>query len=116
MRQDVAVKHKLTDDGRVSEGDQDLHRAADRKIDDVLPANERHRLAVNLGHLKIELVNVKDVLLVSNVLDRPLLHRAEYGFVINLGRIELSASHVKLVGVSILRERHGTLLSNRLGA
>jgi hypothetical protein len=85
----MAVKHELPDDDGIGEGDQDFHRTADGEIHDVLMADERYRLAVNLRHLEIELVNVKDVLLVGDVLDRPLLYRAECGLDIDPVGIEL---------------------------
>ena len=114
MRQDVAVKHELADNDWISERDQNLHRALDGKIDDILIANERYWLAIKLGHLKIELVNVKDVLLVGDVLNRPLLDRAERNWGIDPIRIELLAIDEELIGIGILREYESALFGNRL--
>ena len=52
-------------------------------------AHEWHCLAVDLGHLEIELMNVKDMFLLGDILDRPLLHRAEYGLNVDPVGIEL---------------------------
>ena len=51
--------------------------ARGRERDDVLIAGERHRLAVDLDDLEVELVDVEHVRFLRRVLDGPLLDVAE---------------------------------------
>src|SRR2546429_2264476 len=108
VRQEVAVVHEPADDHRIGEGDDHLHFAAHRDVDDILVPLEPLRRAVHLGDLKMRLVYVEVVQLAGLVPDGPFLDRAELDAGVGPARVERAAVDEERVPVLHLGKHDGT--------
>ena len=91
------MEHVVADLARHVEGDDHLDLAAEGQVDVVAVRVERHRLAVDLHHLEVGLVEVEDVHLVGRVADDPLLDRAPLDQLVDARAVEVAVVDAEVV-------------------